>query len=196
MDKTYSWDLKTDTNSVWAYQTGILTPTQCQSVIELGLELPNFPAHLGQGKEINRDIRQGHIGFFNPKDPNHEFIFSILATTGKAINDQFWAFDIKFMECVQFTCYDNLNDFYTSHMDMAYRAMEVRKLSISVQLSDPDTYQGGNLELFKCGMDFDAAPRQQGTIIVFPSYHVHRVTPVTSGARYSLVAWFAGPPFK
>lgn len=196
MDKHYSWDLNTDTNSIWAYQNNIFTAEQCNNIIKLGLSLPATTAHLGQSRTIDTSIRQGRIAFFDPRNSNFEFIFNTLAAAGKAINNQFWGFDIKFMECVQFTCYDNPNDFYTSHMDMGYRPMEVRKLSISVQLSNPDTYQGGDLELFKCGINFDAVPRQQGTIIVFPSYHVHRVTPVTSGARYSLVAWFAGPPFK
>lgn len=196
MDRNYSWDLNADTSSIWAYQNNIVTASECDNIIKLGLSLPSTTAHLGQNRDVNTDIRQGRIAFFNPRNPEHEFIFQKLAATVRAINNQFWAFDIKFIECVQFTCYDSLNDFYTSHMDMAYRPAEVRKLSISLQLSPADSYQGGNLELFKCGTEFDQAPRQQGTIIAFPSYHVHRVTPVTQGARYSLVSWFAGPPFK
>jgi len=196
MDKNFSWNLDTDTTSAWAYQLGIFTKSDCEKIIKLGLSCPSVTAHLGQNRTIDKSIRQGRIAFFDPNNLEHEFIFRTIADYGKSINRQFWQFDLKFVECIQFTCYDNKDDFYTSHMDMGYRALEVRKLSFSVQLSDPDTYQGGNLELFKCGTDFDLAPRSQGSIIAFPSYHVHRVTPVTSGARYSLVSWFAGPPFK
>lgn len=196
MDKNFSWDLNSDTTSAWAYQSGVFTKHNCQEIISLGLALSSTEAHLGQDRSVNTNIRQGKIAFFDPKNTEHEFIFRTIADYGQAINRQFWQFDIKFIECVQFTCYDSPNDFYTSHMDMGYRPAEVRKLSISLQLSPADSYQGGNLELFRCGTEFDQAPRQQGTIIAFPSYHVHRVTPVTQGARYSLVSWFAGPPFK
>lgn len=196
MDKNYSWDLDTDTTSAWAWQRGILNVEDCNKIIDLGLSIPCVEAHLGQERSIDLAVRQGKIAFFDPKNPEHQFIFHTVADYGKALNNQFWKFDLKFVECVQFTRYDNQDDFYTSHVDMGYKPAEVRKLSISIQLSNPDSYTGGNLELFRCGTDFDAAPRSQGTIIAFPSYHVHRVTPVTSGARYSLVSWFIGPPFK
>lgn len=78
---------------------------------------------------------------------------------------------------------------------------KMRKLSVTVSLSDPKDYDGGNL-------NFDLGPhrpdryhecteiRPRGSIIVFPSYIYHQVTPVTRGTRYSLVAWNLGYPFK
>jgi PKHD-type hydroxylase len=79
---------------------------------------------------------------------------------------------------------------------------KVRKLSITINLNEPGEYEGGNLK-------FDFGPhterkrfhecteiRPQGSIIVFPSYVHHQVTPVTKGTRYSLVLWSLGPPFK
>jgi PKHD-type hydroxylase len=79
---------------------------------------------------------------------------------------------------------------------------KIRKLSMTLSLSDPKTYKGGNLR-------FDLGPhrgdnryhtckeiRPRGSIVVFPSHVIHQVTPVTSGTRYSLVAWSLGPPFK
>ena len=56
-------------------------------------------------------------------------------------------------------------------------------------------YEGGDLRLYG-GDDYDTAPKKQGTIIGFPSYVLHEVTPVTSGVRYSLVGWAQGPKFK
>ena len=70
-----------------------------------------------------------------------------------------------------------------------------RKLSVSIQLSDPDDYEGGDLEL-RWGKDPMKANREQSMITVFPSWTMHRVTPVTRGRRFSLVAWVSGPPFK
>ena len=56
-----------------------------------------------------------------------------------------------------------------------------------------DDYEGGNFE-FR-GMGEEECLEGEGTVIVFPSFNWHQVTPVTKGTRYSLVAWFVGPPF-
>lgn len=78
---------------------------------------------------------------------------------------------------------------------------KIRKLSVTISLSDPSMYDGGNL-------NFDLGPhrpdryhecieiRPQGSIIIFPSHVYHQVTPITRGTRYSLVAWNLGYPFK
>jgi PKHD-type hydroxylase len=64
-----------------------------------------------------------------------------------------------------------------------------------VQLSAADVYEGGDLEFHLSGLD-RTRMRRQGTLIAFPSFHEHRVTPVTRGQRFSLVAWVDGPPFR
>ena len=79
---------------------------------------------------------------------------------------------------------------------------KIRKLSMTINLNEPGEYEGGNLK-------FDFGPhaggkrfhevteiRPQGSIIVFPSYVYHQVTPVTKGTRYSLVLWSLGQPFR
>jgi PKHD-type hydroxylase len=72
-----------------------------------------------------------------------------------------------------------------------------------VQLSDPDEYEGGALEFFGLdGDETDAAAdrrtkmRQRGTVVTFPAFEYHRVTPLTAGTRRSLVCWVGGPPFR
>lgn len=84
----------------------------------------------------------------------------------------------------------------------AHNVGKVRKISVTINLNRPGDYEGGNLK-------FDYGPhsagdrykecveiRPQGSIIVFPSYMYHQVTPVTRGTRYSLVLWVTGKPFK
>jgi PKHD-type hydroxylase len=71
--------------------------------------------------------------------------------------------------------------------------MMERKLSLTVQLSSPDTYTGGELIIYPAQF---VAPKDQGTMTVFASFMCHNVSPVTAGVRYSLVSWLAGPPFK
>jgi PKHD-type hydroxylase len=73
---------------------------------------------------------------------------------------------------------------------------KVRKLSFSLLLSDPDTYEGGNLQLMAEDNKSYSAPRQRGTIILFDSRTQHRVQKVTKGVRKSLVGWTVGPRFR
>ncbi len=70
-----------------------------------------------------------------------------------------------------------------------------RKLSMVLQLSDPSEYEGGDLELFTSANPI-ITKKQKGIIHAFPSYVMHRVTPVTKGVRKTLVVWIAGPRFK
>ena len=79
----------------------------------------------------------------------------------------------------------------------------VRKLSVTISLTDSETYEGGNLK-FDWGEHAETKSRfhecteirPRGSIIVFPSYYYHQVTPVTKGTRYSLVIWYYGKPFR
>jgi PKHD-type hydroxylase len=79
----------------------------------------------------------------------------------------------------------------------------IRKLSVTVSLEDGNAYEGGNLEFDLRNREDSKSvilsaeqARDKGSIIVFPSFVWHRVTPVTKGTRYSLVIWSVGPPFK
>jgi len=69
----------------------------------------------------------------------------------------------------------------------------MRKISMVISITDPDTYEGGEFE-FIDGTKPDLKPR--GSVLVFPSFVRHRVTPVTTGTRYSLVNWFVGNKFR
>lgn len=72
----------------------------------------------------------------------------------------------------------------------------VRKLSFSIQLSDPDEYEGGNVQLIDESGGTYVAPRKRGTMILFDSRTQHRVLKVKSGVRKSLVGWAVGPRWK
>jgi len=69
---------------------------------------------------------------------------------------------------------------------------------VTVNLSEPSGYQGGDLEFMNGVGQLLAQPqlRDQGSVVVFPSTVGHQVTPVTSGTRYSLVGWMVGPPLR
>ena len=125
-----------------------------------------------------------------------------------------WNFDWDWTESCQFTKYKH-NQYYDWHSDSWPKPYDkegpckgkIRKLSMTCQLTDGSEYEGGELEFdFR---NYDPHMREEsqhlkkakeilpkGSIIVFPSFVWHRVKPVTSGTRYSLVAWHLGKPFK
>lgn len=122
-----------------------------------------------------------------------------------------WNFDIGFIEAFQL-CHYHEGDFYNWHVDsFNYHFIEPehqhypnrpcnRKISLTVFLNDPDEYDGGEFDLEIAGPNaekrFDTMKLSKGGVVIFPSYMWHRVRPVTSGIRKSMVLWIQGPPFK
>lgn len=112
-------------------------------------------------------------------------------------NSKHYGFDIWPDPEIQYMVYSGEN---RGHIDwhndenIETESPRPRKFSMSVQLSDPSDYTGGNFEAY--GIDFDKGIRNQGSVITFPSYESHRITPVTKGIRKSLVAWFHGPRWR
>jgi PKHD-type hydroxylase len=116
----------------------------------------------------------------------------------KMANRRSYGFDLLEPIEVQFTEYHGSNNgVYHWHSDLTFAnpAWQDRKLSFIAQLSDAADYEGGDLEFFgypSPGPDF----KKKGSVIIFPSFLQHRVTPVTSGIRHSLVSWIEGPRFR
>lgn len=127
------------------------------------------------------------------------WIFNKLAMACRILNGQFYKFDLfGFSEPLQYTTYSGEEkQHYTWHRDCGpgLGNLPPRKLSVVLQLSDPTDYEGGDLELITSSQS-DIIQKQKGLIAAFPSYIVHRVTPVTAGIRRTLVAWISGPPFR
>jgi PKHD-type hydroxylase len=113
--------------------------------------------------------------------------------TFQAVNRWFKYDLFGLVDEIQFAKY-SVGDGFGWHLDAGGGQTSTRKLSMSVQLCDGDEYAGGDLELCACPQ-LDPR-RRRGTIIVFPSFLAHQVTPVIRGTRYSLVAWAHGPTFK
>ena len=130
---------------------------------------------------------------FNNEDT--AFIYHKLGIFGVRVNDQFYNFNLSHMnEAIQYTVYKP-DMHYTWHLDSGVQGQLPRKLSMTIQLSDPDEYEGGDLEIWT-GAKPEKMLRKKGAVVVFPSFRLHRVTPVTKGIRKSLVVWVGGPNFK
>jgi len=108
--------------------------------------------------------------------------------------NQWYRFDITgFVDSLLYCEYPEHGHF-DWHIDCGEGRTSTRKISLSVQLSDPAEYEGGGLEFAAHGELRGA--RRLGTAIAFPAFLHHRVTPVIRGMRRSLVAWAHGPVFR
>ena len=176
----------------------IFTPEQCQLVIDKGLSLKKETAAVGLAKKAggayNPEKRITTISWIPFKDMP-EMYRDIEATMLKANNNHFGFEGMRLTEVAQFTHYLT-GGFYDWHMDndvQGKHQQPVRKISMTILLSDPSTFEGGDLELMTKDK---VAQLKQGEAIFFASWLQHRVKPVTKGERYSLVMWFGGPSFK
>lgn len=174
------------------------------NLARIGSETVDFskPLSKKQIKETKK-IRNSDIVFLD--DP--WILKEILPFVKEANENSNWKFQFDDVQSTQFTVY-NKNQFYNWHTDSFKKPLngKIRKLSVSVILSNKEDYQGGDLQ-FDTSYDHFTNPElkknivtcqeanTKGSIIVFPSFVAHRVTPVTKGTRYSLVLWYTGNPF-
>ena len=150
------------------------------------------------GSDSAFHIRNSDVSFFKTHRPENNPLFSKLTEILTSANHSFFGYDIFEIEAAQFSTYSSeYKGFYTKHVDVMTNSsgIGVRKLSFSIQLSDPDSYKGGDL-ILHCDTTPVTAPKEIGSIIIFPSFTLHEVTPVTEGTRYSLVGWVTGPASK
>lgn len=172
-----------------------LDAAACDRVIELARRFPATDGRVGTKDIKQEEIRRSRIWFFEPT-AELDFIFAPLRDAVQRVNEGFRLEISGFGTGCQVACYSSdVQGHYDWHIDLGTGRFSTRKLSLTVQLSAAESYEGGDLEFHLSGLDRKRM-RQQGTLIAFPSFHEHRVTPVTRGERFSLVAWADGPPFR
>lgn len=207
-------------NNYWAFQN-VLPHHLCNSIIRYALTKQDQTALTGGTTNFKNLNQQRQRNLFKQRNSkivwlNDPWIYrSIMPFVAKANINAGWNFQYDVSEQCQFTKYGE-GQFYDWHCDSfddpygernqknvsdEFKG-KIRKLSVTVSLSDPNTYRGGELEF-----SFSGSPNQRpvteecktilpkGSIVVFPSYVWHRVKPVLSGTRYSLVIWNCGNPF-
>jgi PKHD-type hydroxylase len=148
------------------------------------------------GGHVQKDIRVSKV-YWLPKTQKFLDVYTKLFDFVGHSNDIFFNFNIDSIHsAVQYTVYDSsYKGYYGWHIDVGPDSSR-RKLSVVVQLSDPSEYEGGELQIWTGGKEPSIIEKDQGTVIIFPSFFLHQVTPVTKGTRRSLVLWVDGPPFK
>jgi hypothetical protein len=211
----YVFDLKHPTRNIPFVDAGIaLTKDQCEKIIVDGIAVAQVPMRnrtgtgtMGSNVE-NTSYKQAVIGslFYE----SYEWLFHHLGSMARRVNDQNWNFDLtgsyEGMDIITYTAPTGSivwhTDLFAGDPSLGEdTGMAARKLNMIIQLSDPNNYQGGELQLFvpELGNNEDrtiyTAPRDQGKLIIFPTYIYHHVMPVTEGKRSSLVTYCHGKHF-
>lgn len=184
------WFLDSPSRDLWAWADAF-TPDECDSIIDIATRRKFDKAETGgRGGQHKRNSQ---VRFLMPSAET-DWVFRRMASVTETVN-KFFEFDLTIMnEGIQFTRYESPGGKYDWHTDYG-PGMVRRKLSLTVQLTDPDEYEGGELELNPDGQVV-TMDRVRGRAYAFPSYTLHRVKPMVTGIRHSLVVWVAGSPFK
>ena len=204
------------TNYYWYFQSAI-PPRICDDIVKYGKQLQDQMAVTGGygGKKLNKKQIQNlkKKRDSNIVQMNDRWIYNeIQPYIHQANANADWNFQWDMSESCQFTKYtkDQYYDWHCDSWDKPYDKPDtpshgkIRKLSVTVTLSDPKDYKGGELEFDFRNLDPDKKRNvrkcteilPKGSLVVFPSQVWHRVCPVKKGKRHSLVIWNLGWPFK
>jgi len=155
------------------------------------------PAEVGGGGAgvVSEDIRRSELSWLN-NSPETKWVFEKLGHVAASLNADYFGFSLAgFGEPLQLTNYlESRQGTYGWHQDFGGNGPS-RKLSLVLQLSSPEDYEGGQLQLLN-SKEPTSVKKQRGLIMAFPAWTLHQVTPVVKGTRQSLVAWVSGEPFR
>ena len=180
------------TNYYWF--NGGFTSDEVDKIIEDAKEYPFIKA-LVVDEENTDKFRKSNIKWL-PFDSKWEWVIDRIMTQVVEANNIIWNFDLKaIIDNIQYTEYDGNGGHYDWHLDIGPGSISHRKISIVIQLSDPDDYVGGDLEIMNAS-EKTVIPRGKGNVVIFPSFLLHRVVPLKSGNRKSLVLWVGGGHYK
>ena len=193
------------TNS-WAYWDNVFSSFELQKICNICTDA-NLIKGSTHNKNVPSDYRRSDISF-HPKTEKTEWIFDRLNETIIKVNSEYFNFDLNGYENIQYSEYKSENlGCYNYHIDMILNGgnfndnmtidvLETRKLSMSLLLNEPGVdFEGGDF-VVKYSDEDSTVAQKKGRAIFFPSYTLHKVSPVTKGVRKSLVLWVTGPKFK
>lgn len=188
----------------WVFWDDAFSDTELQAIVNFcDIEGTGNSSLVGQHDiEKVEEIRISEVKFHN-RNEKTDWIFERLNNIIQATNERFYNFDLNGYDMFQYTKYfSDRRGRYDFHTDMIFgeaihqgNIIETRKLSMTLCLNDD--YEGGEFQL-NLGMENASVtvPTFKGRAIFFPSFLIHRVTPVTSGIRKSIVVWVTGPKFR
>ena len=188
---TYKADRTWDFHPDFFPLPGVFDAEQCARIIAL-----HAAQEIDQVRLSNpgKSYRSTNVYWLEPGRPEHDWIYDRLRAVTEEFNARTYQFEIDGCDALQL-CRYGTEQHYDWHIDLTKGPYSRRKLSVSVMLTDPAVYEGGGLEFGNETYKRSVRP-PLGDGICFPSWMQHRVVPVTKGERWSIVAWWLGPPYR
>jgi PKHD-type hydroxylase len=182
----------------FCYWEGFLDDSEINYILSRPEWHNQSDAQIGGGFEgkVDKEKRRTDVSWMFPDQANAH-IWEKIANIIWTANRQFFRFDLRgCYEAMQLGVYtEHDQGHYDWHIDSGLETNTVpRKLSMALLLSDPSEFEGGELQIMRAGVP-ESVEQKRGRAWFFPSYLMHRVTPVTKGIRRSLVMWVGGPAF-
>ena len=181
----------------WVIWRDAFSPDECKSILDRGVDLPEVQANQGEnGENPDRSYRRSKLRWMY--ENVYQDLFDKMWKMTNRVNEEYFGFHIDTLRFMQLTEYhESYKGEYKKHHDVFWmnRSNKHRKISVVLQLTDPTTYDGGEL-ILECQKEAPADYCGQGTVIWFPSFTPHWVNPVTKGMRNSVVCWFEGPRWR
>jgi len=182
----------------FCYWEGFLDDSEINYILSRPEWHNQSDAQVGGGFEgkVDKEKRRTNVSWMFPDQANAH-IWEKITNTIWTANRQFFRFDLRgCYEAMQLGVYtEHDQGHYDWHTDSGLETNTVpRKLSMALLLSDPSEFEGGELQVMRAGVP-ESVEQKRGRAWFFPSYLMHRVTPVTKGIRRSLVMWVGGPAF-
>ena len=163
--------------------------SELRSLLDESIDVATVNPTGVQEKQINPAVRRTNIHWLDPV--TNESVYKKVQVILLKANEHF-NFEIQgLQDRIQLALYDSEEQgFYDWHLDVGSGSAN-RKISLTISLNDPQEFKGGELEIMY-SRDIQKPRQGKGLATIFPSYLLHRVSPVVEGKRYSLVAWAAG----
>jgi PKHD-type hydroxylase len=187
-------------NSLYKIWPGLVSKETCQEIIKCAMKEKLVQGTVSRDKSYIPEYRKSNILFIKKDNEDFSEIYSFIDNKFHDANSECFGVDLRRLQDLQFTEYDSsYQGHFAFHSDTFFdKALYQRKLSMVIQLSDSKDYEGGDFEF---GIMPTSPPdkdllRVQGTILVFPSFLMHKVNPVITGKRNSLVGWYEGLPWR
>ena len=183
-------------NSWWFALEKEISTDICDQIKQFYLDDKSQNGQYGDGQS-NKDLRDSKVVGFPYGTEQNRFLHSLIHKYIVMANAECFGFELNSLCEFQIAEYGS-GGHYDNHFDMRLEnRSSVRKLGITVQLSEAREYAGGDFVFSDdIGTPSQDIIKQKGTVIVFPSFIYHKVKPVTQGKRYSLVGWYEGNNWK
>lgn len=175
----------------------MFTKQECDQIVEYFEDAYPSAASVGGNDAplLKREVRSAEL-YLIDNLPQYRWIFEKVSNIVGLVNANHFGYDLTgithSLQLIKYDSAEKIPGHYDWHVDAGPGTSSTRKISLTIQLTDPDKYTGCDLEVIDHGGQIKAT-REQGSINLFPSYMPHRVTPIETGVRFALVIWIHGP---